>query len=382
MKIAMFYHTLLSDWNHGNAHFLRGIACELLARGHEVNVYEPRDSWSLQSLVSEHGWEPVRRFEQAYPTLKSIRYDLNGVNLDRALQDVDLVLVHEWNEPSLVQRIGEHHCTHRDYTLLFHDTHHRMVTEPEAMGRYDLSHYDGVLAYGEVLRRMYQARGNVSQVWTWHEAADTRVFRPFGAQPSEGDLVWIGNWGDDERTAELHEFLIEPCRRLKLKARVYGVRYPEPAKRALEAAGIHYAGWLPNFEVPKVFSRFKVTVHVPRRPYTKALPGIPTIRPFEAMACGIPLVSSPWSDVEHLFNPGKDFLFAQNGEEMTELLQRVLADACLAEDLADSALKTIHARHTCAHRVAQLLDIHASVRNGRAASEDFQLTSQPNLNPI
>jgi spore maturation protein CgeB len=160
------------------------------------------------------------------------------------------------------------------------------------------------------------------------------------------------------------------------------VRYPEPAKRALEAAGIHYAGWLPNFEVPKVFSRFKVTVHVPRRPYTKALPGIPTIRPFEAMACGIPLVSSPWSDVEHLFNPGKDFLFAQNGEEMTELLQRVLADACLAEDLADSALKTIHARHTCAHRVAQLLDIHASVRNGRAASEDFQLTSQPNLNPI
>ena len=39
----------------------------------------------------------------------------------------------------------------------------------------------------------------------------------------------------------------------------------------------------------KFLGRFKATVHVPRRPYVKALPGIPTIRVFEALACGIPL---------------------------------------------------------------------------------------------
>lgn len=52
------------------------------------------------------------------------------------------------------------------------------------------------------------------------------------------------------------------------------------------------------------FAQFKVTIHVPRRPYTQALPGIPTIRLFEALACGIPLIGAPWDDVEGLFTPG------------------------------------------------------------------------------
>jgi len=57
-----------------------------------------------------------------------------------------------------------------------------------------------------------------------------------------GDLVWIGNWGDEERSAELHEFLLEPVKALGLKARVYGVRYPAHALGALSAAGIDYGG--------------------------------------------------------------------------------------------------------------------------------------------
>ncbi len=44
MRIVLFYHSLLSDWNHGNAHFLRGVVGELLFRGHDVRVYEPADA--------------------------------------------------------------------------------------------------------------------------------------------------------------------------------------------------------------------------------------------------------------------------------------------------------------------------------------------------
>jgi spore maturation protein CgeB len=175
-------------------------------------------------------------------------------------------------------------------------------------------------------------------------------------------VVWIGNWGDDERTAELHEFLIEPVKALGLKARVYGVRYPEEAKSALAEAGIEYGGWLPNFEVAEVFSKFRLTVHVPRRPYVEALPGIPTIRPFEAMACGIPLISSPWDDSEGLFTSGKDFLMAQTGQQMTRQMKNLLTNDELAQNVADNGFKTITARHTCAHRVDQLLKICEGVR--------------------
>lgn len=358
MQIVIFCHSLLSDWNHGNAHFLRGITTELLSRGHQVRVYEPKDAWSLQNLLADAGNSAIAEFQVAYPQLQSTRYDPSVLDLDQALAGANLVLVHEWNDPVLVQQIGQHRAQAGSYRLIFHDTHHRSVTAPDSMAAYDLTNYDGLLAFGAVIRDLYLAQGWIKQAWTWHEAADTRIFHPIGSSECEGDLVWIGNWGDDERTAELDEFLINPIKTLGLKARVYGVRYPQSAQKALIDAGIEYGGWLPNYQVPQVFSRFRVTVHVPRRPYADALPGIPTIRPFEALACGIPLISAPWQDAEGLFTPGQDFLVAPTGEAMQHHLKRLLANPSEAETLVDHGLKTIRARHTCAHRVDELLHIY------------------------
>lgn len=358
MRVVVFCHSLLSDWNHGNAHFLRGIVSELLSRGHDVQVYEPRDSWSVQNLIEVGGEEALTWYKDAYPNLESVRYDLQTLDLEACLADADLVLVHEWNDHDLVRRIGRHRATRGGYQLLFHDTHHRAVTERSAMAAYDLTHYDGVLAFGKVIRDLYLSEGWAKRAWTWHEAADIRVFHPLPDQPKEGDLIWIGNWGDDERTAELHEFLIDPIKALGLKACIHGVRYPWKAVKALTESGIEYAGWLANYLAPAAFARFRVTVHVPRRPYVEALPGIPTIRIFEALACGIPLVSAPWNDAEGLFTPGKDFLIAQNGAEMQRHLKTMLDDPDAARALAAHGRQTILARHTCAHRVDELLGIY------------------------
>ena len=87
------------------------------------------------------------------------------------------------------------------------------------------------------------------------------------------------------------------------------------------------------------------------------LPGIPTIRPFEAMACGIPLLSAPWNDSEGLFRPGKDFLFVQNKKEMVEQMQQVLTSEEKVRQMTASGLETIRQHHTCAHRVDQLYSI-------------------------
>jgi spore maturation protein CgeB len=359
MRFVMFYHSLVSDWNHGNAHFLRGIVSELLARGHDVAVYEPERSWSLRNLIEEHGQKPLRRFRTAYPGLSSTRYRLPDLDWDEILEGADVVLVHEWNDPVLVKALGRECSGRTGCQLFFHDTHHRMVTDPAAIGSSDLNGYDGVLAYGRVLRDLYRKKRRARRAWTWHEAADTRVFRPLDAQEREGDLVWIGNWGDGERTKELEEFLIKPIKALRLKARVYGVRYPASAQRALADAGIEYGGWLPNFDVPKVFARFKLTIHIPRRPYVKALPGIPTIRVFEALACGIPMVCSPWKDSERLFTPGQDFVMARSGREVIRQFEKLLTDEKLAREVGAHGRRTILDRHSCAHRVDELLDIVA-----------------------
>ena len=108
MRIVLFYQSLISDWNHGNAHFLRGIASELLARGHDVQIYEPRNSWSVQNLIEHNGSEPLVEFQKVYPQLLSKRYDLNELKLEQVLEGADLVIVHEWNEAELIERIGEY----------------------------------------------------------------------------------------------------------------------------------------------------------------------------------------------------------------------------------------------------------------------------------
>lgn len=357
MHVAMFCHSLRSDWNHGNAHFLRGVASELIARGHRIDVHEPLFGWSARNLLAQYGPHAMEAFRSAYPLLDSRAYELRTLDLDDVLDGVDLVLVHEWTEHELVRRIGEHRARNPHYRLLFHDTHHRALTDRRSIAAYDLRNYDGVLVFGAVLRELYLAKGWADAVWVWHEAADTRVFRPMQDRGCDSDLVWIGNWGDGERSAELMEFLVGPVRGLGLRCDAYGVRYPQEARSALARAGIRYRGWLPNHRVPAVFGCHAATVHVPRRPYAEALPGIPTIRPFEAMACGIPLVSAPWHDAEGLFTPGRDFLVARDGRQMTRHLRDLLRDEEMANELATHAHRTVLARHTCAHRVDELFDI-------------------------
>jgi spore maturation protein CgeB len=366
VNFVIFCHSFLSDWNNGNAHFLRGVVTELTAGGHRVAVYESRDAWSVSNLVAEEGEASLARVRETYPAVDPVRYHPGSLDLQRAVEDADVVVVHEWSDPSLVGKLGALRAAGGRFRLLFHDTHHRSASAPHEIGRYDLSGYDGVLAFGRVVRDLYLRNRWARRAWIWHEAADTRVFHPRAAR-KVWDLVWVGNWGDGERTAELNEFLLQPVKELGLRALVHGVRYPEHAVTALRDAGIEYGGWVANFDVPPLFARAKVTVHVPRAPYVRALPGIPTIRPFEALACGVPLVSAPWDDAEGLFEPGKDYLVARDGTEMKRHLSSLLHDGGARARLAQHGLETIHARHTCAHRARELLDICASL--GIAARE-------------
>jgi spore maturation protein CgeB len=212
------------------------------------------------------------------------------------------------------------------------------------------------------LARVYERWGWSDRVFVWHEAADTRRFHPPAREGERAGLVWIGNWGDGERSRELVEFLLEPARETALPLDIYGVRYPDEAKRTLARFGARYHGWLANAAAPEVFARHLATVHVPRRFYTRVLPGIPTIRVFEALACGIPLVSAPWDDCEHLFRVDEDFLMVRDGDEMTRALTRLKEDPALRLSLARNGLETVLARHTCAHRVDELMSIVERMR--------------------
>ena len=92
MRIVYFTHSLLSCWNHGNAHFLRGLLRELQERGHEVIALEPQGNWSLSNLLADHGYAGLEPFANAYPDLKTRSYRPNAAPED-LIGDADLVMV-------------------------------------------------------------------------------------------------------------------------------------------------------------------------------------------------------------------------------------------------------------------------------------------------
>ncbi len=364
LHLAYFAHSFRSDWNNGNAHFLRGLMRAMAAMGHAVKLLEPASEWSILNLRDEAEGEcALAEFARAYPDLKVETYasqqesNLLGEHLREVLREVDIVFLHEWNPPALAQIL----LRLRDqlgFRLIFHDTHHRASSSPQQIELFGLSRFDGIVAFGEALRSLYRERFGLSRVWTLHEAADVSVFHPQAAGERTTDVVWIGNWGDEERSTEIQEFFLKPATSLRGVWRfdLYGVRYPQDGLEALTQAGVRYSGYLPNLQAPRIYGCSGLTVHIPRRQYNSAMTGIPTIRVFEALACGIPLISAPWKDAEHLFRE-EDFLFVTNGEQMKDAMERLLRNPAQAQDQAARGLETILARHTCDHRARELIGI-------------------------
>jgi spore maturation protein CgeB len=362
LNFRIFAHSWVSDWNHGNAHFLRGLARSLVRMGHKVRCYEELGSWSLSNLVQQEG-------EMAIDAIDDFRHDYSDLdvrfyNCDdtfdqfarEELRHADIVLIHEWNRPEVVNQL----LAKKDqygFRALLHDTHHRAYSRAGEMLRFHLHLFDGVLAFGEAIRRIYTDGFGIANAWTFHEAADVANFHPLLLQ-KQNDVLWIGNWGDDERTRELEEYLIRPAAALPgRKIVAHGVRYPEAARERLAKAGIEYRGYLPNLRAPKAYAESLLSLHVPRRQYANGLSGIPTIRVFEALACGAPLLCSPWTDAEGLFRPGEDYLVLHDAKEMASTIQNMLRDEAARRQLAANGLETIQKRHTCAHRAAELLRI-------------------------
>jgi spore maturation protein CgeB len=362
LSFRFFAHSWISDWNHGNAHFLRGLASELVKLGHEVRCYEERDGWSIKNLAAEGKnslADAQATFRHSFPAL-DVRFYSTGPGLreflDTELAGADVVVIHEWNSPEVVNAILR--LKHKlRFRVLFHDTHHRAYSNPKEILRLPLNEFDGVLAFGDAIRRIYIDGFGVKRTWTFHEAADTAHFFPTDAI-KDTDVVWIGNWGDEERTRELEEFLLTPAAALRgAKFAVHGVRYPKDALERLAQSNIEFRGYLPNLHAPKMYTRSKISLHVPRRFYANGLSGVPTIRVFEALASGSPLVCAPWNDAEGLFRPGQDYVCVPNSQAMISELANLLRDEHARQQIAASGLETIRARHTCVHRAQQLLEI-------------------------
>jgi spore maturation protein CgeB len=367
LRIALFCHSIVSDWNHGNAHFLRGLVRSLKTLGHQVVSLEEEGNWSLSNLIRDHGLVPVQEFHQRFPFIDHQSYVLDGRAhlydwLTDTLSQVDACIVHEWNPSGLIRAIGDV-ASRLGVVSIFHDTHHRAFTEPLRIPAMGLEAYSAILAYGPSIADIYRSAVTGPVVELFHEGADAALFRPL-ARTKTCDVVFVGNWGDDDRKNTTWQYLIEPSRCAPdLRFSLFGVRYPPEVLAALQQSGVDWKGWLPNYLAPEVYASSKVTVHIPRKEYVEALRGTPTIRVFEALACGIPLVSASWEDDSGLFAEGKDYLAVYSPSQMVEALRWLAADPDARARIGSHGRATVLQRHTCDHRAQELVEIIERLRS-------------------
>ena len=344
LRGVMLGLSITSSWGNGHAQMYRGLAGELQRRGHRILFLERDQPWYAQN-----------RDLPAPPYVRAELYSSAEELEQRFAEEVrqaDFVLVGSFVPDGVA--VSEWVLRTAQGVTLFYDMDTPVTLASLARGENPylsaalIPQYDAYLSVTggpalERVRKLYGAR----RVGPLYCFGDPEAFFP---QPSDlpWDLGYLGTYSAD-RQPVVDSLLLEPARR-RQRSRfvVAGAQYPASLV------------WPPNvdrIENPSpaahraVYNRQRLTLNV--TPSETAAAGYsPSIRLFEAAACGTPVVSNYWLGLESFFVPGEEILVARSTADVLRFL------TCLSDsqrrDLGRRARARVLSEHTAAHRAVQL----------------------------
>ena len=361
MRFGFFMQSYLADYNFGCAHFLRGLIRELLELGHTVEVFCPEDSWVTARSRELGGDTAIAEAREVYPAVATVLFGPDFTDIEARLVTLDAVVVNEWIDDMIARRIGAYGAASGRLVTLYYDTHHRVVTATGELRAAGVDLYSGVLVLAESVRAAYLSRSLAARVTVFSEAVDDQRFTRSPSRSGHGPVVWIGNYGNDERGDALLTALIGLTTKHGLSVECYGVGYPPVAVERMEAASVHVGGWLPNTRVPIVAANARWMLHIPRGPYAAELAGVPNIRPYEAAGLAVPLVVISASPLGFPFAPDEHYLLFPDVERCLDAVPELLRRPERLEQMARRAHDMVMSGHTCrdrAHALIALVDGH------------------------
>jgi spore maturation protein CgeB len=166
--------------------------------------------------------------------------------------------------------------------------------------------------------------------------------------PTRWDLGYMGTYSDDRQPA-LTQLLMEPARAWRKGAFVVaGPQYPKSLRWP---RNVHRVQHLPPRRHRGFYNAQRFTLNLTRADMVAA--GFsPSVRLFEAAACGTPIISDYWDGLDTLLKPGAEILIARSSEEVLEWI-RDLPDQ-ERRSLGNRGRARVLAQHTAAHRAAEL----------------------------
>jgi len=344
VKVVILGLSITSSWGNGHATTYRSLVRGLAARGHEALFLE-RDA----------PWYAGNRDQPNPPGARTVLYE----SLDqlfraheRALSEADLVLVGSFVPEGVT--VGEWILSTRRGITAFYDIDTPVTVEKLAAGSMEyinralVRRYDVYLSFtgGPLLRRIETEFG-ARMARPLYCSVDPKQYTPTWAVP-ELDLGYLGTWSED-RQAGLDALMLDAARhwpegRFAIAGPLYPdtIVWPRNVRRTIH---------LSPAEHPRFYGAQRFTLNITRDAMKRA--GFsPSVRLFEAGACGVPIISDWWPGIDTLLEPGRELLLAENGEDTL----RYLRDFSDAERFAigQAARRRILAAHTPEHRAAQL----------------------------
>jgi spore maturation protein CgeB len=215
--------------------------------------------------------------------------------------------------------------------------------DPELIARYDL-----YLSFtgGPTLDLLQDQYGS-PRARALYCSFDPEVYYPERAE-LRWDLGYMGTYSDD-RQPTVERMLIEPARRdPRLKVVVAGPQYPSSISWPANVERIEH---LPPAQHRTFYNSQRFTVNITRSDMIEAGYS-PSVRLFEAAACGVPIISDRWAGIETLFEPGSEILFADDPGDMSRILGQTSENKRRA--IGAAARDRVTAEHTAEHRAQQL----------------------------
>jgi spore maturation protein CgeB len=345
LSIVILGLSITSSWGNGHATTYRALVRELHAAGHDVLFLERNQPW--YAAHRDLPQPPYGRTE-LYGGLDELR--------DRFAAEVraaDLVIVGSF-VPQGAQ-VGDWVQREAAGRTAFYDIDTPVTLARLARGEHDYLRPDQIAGYdlylsftgGPTLRRLEREFGS-PRARVLYCSVDPQLYYPEPHEPA-WDLGYMGTYSDD-RQPGVDRLLLQPAREWKQgRFIVAGPQYPDSIQWP---ANVEYRPHLPPAEHRAFYNRQRFTLNITRADMIQA-GWSPSVRLFEAAACGTPIVSDRWEGIETLFAPGREIVLADGPAEVLAVLRGMGEDERRA--MADRARDRILAEHTAAHRAEQLV---------------------------
>jgi spore maturation protein CgeB len=340
LRIAVLGLSITSSWGNGHATTWRALLKALAARGHSISFLErdvpwyrahrdlPRASWCQIALYQDLE-ELRRRFAASVAEADVVvigSYVPDGVAVARWVQTTaaGVVAFYDIDTPVTLAKLarGDH-----EYLA------------PELIPRFDL--YLS-FAGGPSLSRLEHAYG-APRARALYCAVDPMAYHPLDL-PERFALGYLGTYSADRQPA-LERLLIEPARTLpEQRFVVAGPQYPEDLVWPVNVLRHDH---LPPRRHPEFYNQLRFALNLTRTDMLAA-GWSPSVRLFEAAACGVPIISDDWPGLEELLAPGREILVARDAADVVRYLREMGPDE--RAQIAQAARARVLAAHTAAHR--------------------------------